>query len=59
MNLNWPSTEENDMVPWYVILARLPGYSLILAGHVVTTVGVLLYTGSVLEAQDHWVNGLP
>jgi hypothetical protein len=50
---NWPAHPSNNLLPWYVIARRLLFFPLLLAGLVITTVGVLLGFG-LSDARQFW-----
>ncbi len=44
MNYRWPAKEGNGMVPWWIILYRVPFFLIILFGKLILAVGVFGYT---------------
>ena len=51
--LSWPSTPNNDLVPWYQIVWRIIFLPLIYVGIVIAFVGVLLAYG-YKDASNFW-----
>lgn len=52
MNYKWPSTEANDIAPWYIVLRRLPFAPFLYTGIAFTTIMVAAMWG--IEAAHDW-----
>lgn len=53
MNLRWPATATNGMVPWYVIAWRIMCCPVVLTGMGIVWFGILL-THGLSEANRAW-----
>lgn len=60
INWKWPSTRNNNLLPWYVILKNLPALPLILLGMVffftyIACMGIAYFLAKGWDYAKEWV----
>lgn len=57
MSWNWPHTPQNNYVPWWLFVWRLPWISLLVLGHLLCAIAVWGMSFSWSEAVDEFWEG--